>query len=38
VLAKIAKILKNSAFRKKLMGAATRIELYQIITEADDES
>lgn len=38
VLAKIAKILKSSAFRKKLMDAATGMELYQTIIEADDES
>jgi len=38
VLAKIAKILKSSVFRKKLMDADSRIELYQIITESDDET
>jgi len=35
VLAKIAKILKNSAFRKKLMGAANREDLYQTIIQTD---
>jgi len=38
VLAKIEKILKSSVFRKKLMDADSRIELYQIITESDDET
>jgi len=38
VLAKIAKILKNSAFRKKLMEADTKIEIYQTIIQADDDS
>jgi len=38
VLAKIAKRLKSSAFRKKLMGAETKTELYQTIIEADDEA
>jgi len=36
VLAKIAKILKNSAFRKKLMGADTTREIYQIIIQTDE--
>jgi PTS system nitrogen regulatory IIA component len=37
-LAKIAKILKSTAFRKKLMGAAGREDLYQAIIETDEES
>jgi PTS system nitrogen regulatory IIA component len=37
VLAKIAKLLKSTTFRKKLMQAATRLELYQIILEGDEE-
>ncbi len=37
VLAKIAKILKSSAFRKKLMDAGTREELYETIIETDKE-
>jgi len=36
VLAKIAKILKSSAFRKKLIEADTREDLYQTIIEADE--
>ena len=38
VLARIAKILKNSAFRKKLLEAANRGELYQAIIQTDEES
>ena len=38
VLAKIAKILKSSSFRKRLMEAETKAEIYQTIVEADDES
>jgi PTS system nitrogen regulatory IIA component len=38
VLAKIAKILKNRDFRKKLMEPATREELYQTIVETDEEN
>jgi PTS system nitrogen regulatory IIA component len=37
VLAKIAKILKSSAFRQKLMRANSREELYQAIIQTDDE-
>ena len=37
VLARIAKILKSSAFRKKLMEATTREEIYQTIIESDEE-
>lgn len=37
-LAKIAKILKNNAFRKRLMAAGTREELYRAIVETDDET
>lgn len=36
-LARIAKILKNSAFRKILMEAPTRQELYQTIIQNDEE-
>ena len=38
VLAKIAKILKSSTFRQKLMAAETREELYQTIIETDEEA
>ena len=38
VLAKIAKILKNSAFRKLLMEAGGRGDLYRTITDMDEES
>ncbi len=37
VLAKIAKMLKSSTFRKRLMEIGTRKELYQAIVGADDE-
>ena len=37
ILARIAKILKNSAFRKKLMEADTRKECYQTIIQNDEE-
>ena len=37
VLAKIAKILKNRDFRKKLMEPGTKKELYQRIVQADEE-
>ena len=33
----IARILKNSAFRKELMRAETREELYQTIIQSDGE-
>jgi PTS system nitrogen regulatory IIA component len=36
-LAKIAKILKNSAFRKILMEAAGKHELYETIIQKDEE-
>ena len=36
-LAKIAKMLKDSTFRKKLMEASTRKELYQLIVEKNEE-
>ena len=36
-LAKIAKILKNSSFRKVLMEVPTRKELYQTIIQDDEE-
>lgn len=38
VLARIAKVLKSSALRKKLMEAGTRKELYQVIVQGDEES
>ncbi len=37
VLAKIAKLLKSNAFRKRLMQMGTREELYQTIVGADEE-
>lgn len=37
VLAKIAKILKNRDFRKKLMEPETKKELYQTIVQTDEE-
>jgi len=36
-LARIAKILKNSSFRKVLMEAAGKRELYQMIIQNDDD-
>lgn len=36
-LARIAKILKNNSFKRKLMEAATREEIYQIIIQDDEE-
>jgi mannitol/fructose-specific phosphotransferase system IIA component (Ntr-type) len=36
-LAKIAKILKSNAFRKRLMELGTKKELYQMIVQADEE-
>jgi nitrogen PTS system EIIA component len=36
-LAKIAKILKNSTFRKELMEAPGRHEVYQLIIQNDEE-
>jgi PTS system nitrogen regulatory IIA component len=36
-LAKIAKILKNSSFRKTLMEAPTREEIYRTIVQNDEE-
>ena len=38
VLARIAKILKRSSFRKKLMEASTQKELYQTIIQTDEET
>ena len=38
VLTKIARILKNSAFRKELMRVETKEELYQTIIESDREA
>ncbi len=37
VLAKIAKILKNRDFRKKLMEPGTKKEIYQTIVQIDEE-
>jgi len=36
-LAKIAKVLRNTAFRKKLMDASSREDLYQVIIQTDEE-
>lgn len=36
-LAKLAKMLKDSAFRKKLMEASTKEDLYKIIVQKDEE-
>ncbi len=38
VLAKIAKMLKDRAFRKKLMEGSSATELYQTIVQADRDS
>jgi len=38
VLTRIAKMLKNSAFRKELMQAETREDLYQTIIQSDGET
>lgn len=38
VLAKIAKMLKNTSFRKKLLEARDRDEIYDIIVQSDEES
>ena len=38
ILARIAKLLKSSSFRKRLMEASTRAELYQTIIQTDRES
>jgi len=38
VLTRIAKMLKKSAFRKELMHAGTREELYGIIIRSDEET
>ncbi len=37
ILARIAKVLKDSAFRKKLMEVGTRKECYQTIIQSDEE-
>ncbi|MEJ2023708.1 MAG: PTS sugar transporter subunit IIA [Deltaproteobacteria bacterium] len=37
-LAKIAKVMKNRAFRKKLMEAKTREEIHDVIVKTDDEN
>jgi PTS system nitrogen regulatory IIA component len=36
-LAKIAKILKNSTFRKNLMDAPDRDEIYRTIIQSDED-
>jgi len=38
VLTKIAKMLKKSAFRKELMQAGTKEDLYQTIIQSDEET
>ena len=38
VLAKIAKILKSSSFRKRLMEAGNRVEIYNTIIQTDEDS
>ena len=38
VLAKIAKMLKNTSFRKKLLEAKGRDEIYDIIVQSDEDS
>jgi len=38
VLAKIAKMLKNTSFRKKLLEARDRDEIYDIIVQSDEAS
>jgi len=38
VLTRIAKMLKKSAFRKELMQAETRDDLYRIILQSDEET
>ena len=38
VLAKIAKILKNSTFRKNLMEAPNRDEIYRTIIQSDEDA
>jgi PTS system nitrogen regulatory IIA component len=37
VLAKLAKILKSSSFRRRLIRAGTKHELYQTIIQTDEE-
>jgi PTS system nitrogen regulatory IIA component len=37
VLAKISKMLKDNAFRKNLMEAESRDDLFRIISDKDDE-
>lgn len=37
VLAKIAKILKSGSFRKKLMEAGNRVEIYKTIIQTDED-
>lgn len=37
VLARISKILKNEAFRERLLGATTRDDIYRIIKDEDVE-
>jgi PTS system nitrogen regulatory IIA component len=37
LLGRIAKLLKDSSFKKKLMGAKTRREIFEIISEEDEK-
>ena len=37
LLGRIAKLLKDSSFKKKLMGAKTRKEIFDIISEEDEK-
>ena len=37
VLARLAKVLKSNTFRKKLMDATTKEELYATIIQTDEE-
>jgi len=37
LLGRIAKLLKDSSFKKKLMGAKTRKEIFEIISEEDEK-
>ena len=38
ILTKIARILKSSSFRKELLRAQTKVELYQTIIQSDGEA
>jgi mannitol/fructose-specific phosphotransferase system IIA component (Ntr-type) len=37
LLGRIAKLVKDTSFRKKLMGAKGRREIYEIISEEDEK-